>query len=110
MTGTRSRKDDLAALQHAKQRLTLGGGAERAAKQHKDGKLTARERLELLLDRDTFQEMGLFAQHRATYFGMAGKALPADGVVTGSGKVGARTVYVASQDFTVAGGSAGEGD
>ena len=108
MTATRSRKDDLAALQQAKQRLYLGGGTERAAKQHKDGKLTARERLELLLDRDTFQEMGLFAQHRATFFGMAGKALPADGVVTGSGKVGARTVHVASQDFTVAGGSAGE--
>lgn len=108
MTATRTRKDDLAALHQAKQRLSLGGGAERAAKQHKDGKLTARERLELLLDRDTFQEMGLFAQHRATFFGMAGKDLPADGVVTGSGKVGARTVYVASQDFTVAGGSAGE--
>jgi methylmalonyl-CoA carboxyltransferase large subunit len=108
MTATRTRKDDLAALHQAKQKLLLGGGADRAAKQHKDGKLTARERLELLLDRDTFQEVGLFAQHRATYFGMAGKALPADGVVTGSGKVGARTVHVASQDFTVAGGSAGE--
>jgi len=108
MTPTRTRKDDLAALHQAKERLCLGGGAERAAKQHKDGKLTARERLELLLDRDTFQEMGIFAQHRATYFGMAGKDLPADGVVTGSGKVGARTGYVASQDFTVAGGSAGE--
>ena len=108
MTATRTKKDDLAALHQAKQRLHLGGGTERAAKQHKDGKLTARERLELLLDRDTFQEMGLFAQHHATYFGMAGKALPADGVVTGSGKVVGRTVHVASQDFTVAGGSAGE--
>ena len=108
MTATRTKKDDLAALRQEKQRLCLGGGAERAAKQHKDGKLTARERLELLLDRETFQEMGLFAQHHATLFGMAGKALPADGVVTGSGKVGGRTLYVASQDFTVAGGSAGE--
>jgi len=108
MTATRTRKDDLAALHQAKEKLLLGGGADRAAKQHKDGKLTARERLELLLDRDTFQEVGLFAQHRATFFGMAGKTLPADGVVTGSGKVGARTVHVASQDFTVAGGSAGE--
>ena len=61
-----------------------------------------------MLDRDSFQETGLFAQHRATLFGMADKPLPADGVVTGSGRVGGRTVHVASQDFTVAGGSAGE--
>src|ERR1051326_1785104 len=108
MTETKTKKDELAALRHARQRLYLGGGAERAAKQHKDGKLTARERLELLMDRDSFQEIGLFAEHRATFFGMAGKSLPADGVVTGSGKVGGRTIHVASQDFTVAGGSAGE--
>jgi len=95
-------------LHEVKESLRLGGGTERTAKQHKDGKLTARERLALLLDRDSFQEMGLFARHRATLFGMADKPLPADGVVTGSGKVGGRTVYVASQDFTVAGGSAGE--
>jgi len=61
-----------------------------------------------MLDRDSFQEIGLFAQHRATLFGMADKPLPADGVVTGSGTIDGRTVHVASQDFTVAGGSAGE--
>jgi methylmalonyl-CoA carboxyltransferase large subunit len=108
MIATQTETDGIAALNDAKDRLRLGGGAERIAKQHKDGKLTARERLELLLDRETFQEFGLFAQHHATLFGMSGKPLPADGVVTGSGKVAARTVYVASQDFTVAGGSAGE--
>src|ERR1035437_11102726 len=86
----------------------LGGGPERSAKQHAEGKLTARERLTSLLDKDSFQEMGLFAQHRATLFGMADKPLPADGVVTGSGTIEGRTVHVASQDFTVAGGSAGE--
>ena len=105
---TKSSKDHISALLEARERIRAGGGAERAAKQHSEGKLTARERLAALLDRDTFQEIGLFAQHRASRFGMADKPLPADGVVTGSGKVGGRTVHVASQDFTVAGGSAGE--
>jgi methylmalonyl-CoA carboxyltransferase large subunit len=108
MTATRTQKDNIAALQKARERVRAGGGAERFAKQHKDGKLTARERLALLLDHETFQEAGLFAQHHAKLFGMAEKPLPADGVVTGSGKVGGRIVHVASQDFTVAGGSAGE--
>ncbi len=101
-------KHSIQALQQAKSRLREGGGAERIAKQHTDGKLTARERIEMLLDRDTFQEVGLFARHKTAYFGMADKPLPADGVVTGSGKVAGRGVHVASQDFTVAGGSAGE--
>jgi methylmalonyl-CoA carboxyltransferase large subunit len=104
----RNSKENIAALEQAKEELRLGGGAERVAKQHNEGKLTARERLEFLLDRNTFQETGMFARHRATLFGMADKPLPADGVVTGSGKIGGRTVHVASQDFTVAGGSAGE--
>jgi methylmalonyl-CoA carboxyltransferase large subunit len=101
-------KENIAALYQAKERLEAGGGAERAAKQHSEGKLTARERLKAMLDKDSFQEMGLFAQHRAALFGMADKPLPADGVVTGSGTIDGRTVHVASQDFTVAGGSAGE--
>jgi methylmalonyl-CoA carboxyltransferase large subunit len=101
-------KNSIAALREAKERIRGGGGPDRAAKQHADGKLTARERLAALLDRDTMQETGLFSEHHATLFGMAGKPLPADGVVTGSGKVGGRTVHFASQDFTVAGGSAGE--
>jgi methylmalonyl-CoA carboxyltransferase large subunit len=108
MTATRTLKDGIATLHKTKERLQLGGGADRTAKQHSDGKLSARERLTLLLDKDTFQETGLFAQHHATRFGMADKTLPADGVVTGSGKVGGRTVHTASQDFTVVGGSAGE--
>jgi methylmalonyl-CoA carboxyltransferase large subunit len=95
-------------LEQKRRSLEAGGGEERIAKQHHEDKLTARERIELLADRGSFQETGLFAEHRATYFGMAGKTLPADGVVTGSGRVGGRVVQIASQDFTVAGGSAGE--
>ncbi len=101
-------KEKIAELNRTKERLRLGGGADRITKQHGSGKLTARERLELLVDRHSFQEFGLFAQHRATYFGMAGKELPADGVITGSASVGGRLLHIASQDFTVAGGSAGE--
>jgi biotin carboxyl carrier protein len=80
----RTSKENIAALHQAKERLQAGGGAERAAKQHSEGKLTVRERLKALLGRDSFQEIGLFAQHRATLFGIADKPLPADGVVTGS--------------------------
>jgi methylmalonyl-CoA carboxyltransferase large subunit len=104
----RASQNSIAALQEAKERIRAGGGPDRTAKQHAEGKLTARERLAALLDRDSMQETGLFCQHRALLFGMADKPLPADGVVTGSGKVGGRTVHFASQDFTVAGGSVGE--
>ncbi len=72
------------------------------------GKLSARERIAKLVDLDSFQEIGLFAKHRATYFGMADKELPADGVVTGCATVDGRLIHLASQDFTVAGGAAGE--
>lgn len=85
-----------------------GGGAERLEKQRQAGKLTARERVEALVDPDSFEESGLFAEHRATLFGMAGKSFPADGVVTGAASIGGRLVHLASQDFTVSGGSAGE--
>jgi methylmalonyl-CoA carboxyltransferase 12S subunit len=95
-------------LREKRARLEAGGGAERIEKQHEAGKLTARERLEILLDAGSFHEAGLFAQHRGTHFGMAGKELPADGVITGSGHLDGRGVHVASQDFTVGGGSAGE--
>jgi methylmalonyl-CoA carboxyltransferase large subunit len=88
--------------------LKLGGGAERIEKQHASGKLTARERVTSLVDQGSFQEIGLFALHRSTYFGMAGKEMPADGVVTGCAKIDGRLVHLASQDFTVGGGSAGE--
>jgi methylmalonyl-CoA carboxyltransferase large subunit len=88
--------------------LKLGGGAERIEKQHASGKLTARERVTSLVDHGSFQEIGVFALHRSTYFGMAGKEMPADGVVTGCAKIDGRLVHLASQDFTVGGGSAGE--
>jgi methylmalonyl-CoA carboxyltransferase large subunit len=102
------RLEKLRELERVKSRLRTGGGAERIEKQHSSGKLTARERLDLLADPDTFQEAGLFVAHKAKYFGMAEKELPADGVVTGRASVDGRIVHVASQDFTVAGGSAGE--
>src|SRR5580704_1283416 len=85
----------------------LGGGDDRLEKQHQGGKLTARERVAALVDPDSFEETGLFAQHRASLFGMAGKNLPADGVVTGAASIEGRLVHLASQDFTVSGGSAG---
>ena len=78
--------DKISELGQARDRLKLGGGPERAARQHKGGKLTARERVTLLLDRDSFQEAGLFAKHNTKFFGMDGKDLPADGVVTGRGR------------------------
>jgi methylmalonyl-CoA carboxyltransferase 12S subunit len=101
-------EEKLRDLAHVKEHLQSGGGAERIEKQHSAGKLTARERLDLLLDRESFQESGLFARHNARLFGLDGKELPADGVVTGRGSISGRVVHVASQDFTVAGGSAGE--
>jgi methylmalonyl-CoA carboxyltransferase large subunit len=88
--------------------LELGGGKDRIDKQHASGKLTARERVARLVDQGSFQEIGLFALHRSTYFGMAGKEMPADGVVTGCAQIDGRLVHLASQDFTVGGGSAGE--
>jgi methylmalonyl-CoA carboxyltransferase large subunit len=95
-------------LRETKKRLMMGGGEKRIEDQHKRGKLTARERIGLLYDPGTFQEMFLFAKHRATAFGMAGKEMPGEGVVTGAGAIEGRQVFVASQDFTVAGGSVGE--
>jgi acetyl-CoA carboxylase carboxyltransferase component len=84
------------------------GGAERIEKQHKSGKLTARERVDLLLDPGSFHELDLFVQHRATLFGMDKTHVPADGVITGHGTVNGRPVCVFSQDFTSMGGTLGE--
>jgi methylmalonyl-CoA carboxyltransferase large subunit len=95
-------------LKERRARVMLGGGADKIAKLHKAGKMSARERIEALVDPDSFEENGLFAQHRATMFGMEGKDMPADGVVTGAGSVAGRLIHLASQDFTVGGGSAGE--
>ncbi|NTW52039.1 MAG: acyl-CoA carboxylase subunit beta [Chlorobiaceae bacterium] len=100
--------DKIQALNQRKDDLLLGGGQERIDKQHKSGSLTARERVNALVDQDSFQESGMFAKHRCTHFGMAGKKMPADGVITGAGSINGRLVHLASQDFTVAGGAAGE--
>ena len=85
-----------------------GGGVERIQQQHAKGKLTARERIEVLLDPGTFVETDPFVEHRASDFGMDKRRIPGDGVVTGYGHVDGRTVFVFSQDFTVFGGSLGE--
>ena len=104
----RSMEDRITELRREREEISLGGGESRQAKQHEQGKLTARERIHALLDPGTFEETGMFARHQSTYFGLAEADLPADGVVTGDGAVLGRPVHVASQDFTVAGGSAGE--
>ncbi|HYQ40798.1 MAG TPA: acyl-CoA carboxylase subunit beta [Polyangiaceae bacterium] len=85
----------------------LGGGQARIDKQHAQGKLTARERVELLLDVNSFVELDRFVTHRATDFGMGEQRLPGDGVITGQGTIDGRTVFVFAQDFTVFGGSLG---
>ncbi len=95
-------------LRQKKAHLQEGGGPERLAKQKEQGKLTARERIAALVDAGSFAEIGLFAQHRQVNFGLAGKEIPADGVVTGAAAVDGRLIHLASQDFTVLGGSAGE--
>lgn len=87
---------------------TKGGGVERINKQHDQGKLTARERITLLLDEGSFEEMGAFVEHRATSFGLDKSRIPGDGVITGYGTIHGRLVYVFSQDFTVLGGSLSE--
>ena len=97
-----------AELHEKRAKIKEGGGKQRIEKQHKAGKLAARERIDKLVDHKSFQEIGLFAKHRATYFGMADKDLPADGVVTGCATIDGRLVHLACQDFTVAGGAAGE--
>lgn len=100
--------DKITDLRARRAEIEQGGGKQRIDKQHAAGKLTARERVRDLVDHGSFQEIGLFAKHRATYFGMAKKDLPADGVITGCATVDGRLVHLASQDFTVAGGAAGE--
>jgi propionyl-CoA carboxylase beta chain len=100
--------DILRKLEEARVRARLGGGEKRIAAQHAKGKLTARERLEVLLDPGSFEEYDMFVEHRATDFGMAEQRVPGDGVVTGWGTINGRLVFVFSQDFTVFGGSLSE--
>ena len=95
-------------LKKRRSEAKLGGGEKRIEAQHAKGKLTARERLDLLLDRNSFEEIGAFVKHRSSHFGMDKKHFPGDGVVTGYGTVNGRLVYVYSQDFTVFGGSLSE--
>ena len=101
-------KHILARLDARRERARLGGGKERIAAQHAKGKLTARERIELLLDHDSFEEFDMFVEHRCDDFGMAETKIPGDGVVTGWGTVNGRTVFVFAKDFTVFGGSLSE--
>ena len=101
-------KEIIAALDQRRAQARLGGGQARIDAQHRKGKLTARERLDVLLDPGSFEETDMFVTHRATDFGMAEQVVPGDGVVTGWGTINGRPVYVFSQDFTVFGGSLSE--
>jgi propionyl-CoA carboxylase beta chain len=88
-------------LEHKRQEARVGGGPKRIDTQHSKGKLTARERIEILLDPDSFEEYGMFVEHRCTNFGTQDNNFMGDGVVTGSGTVNGRIGFVYSQDFTV---------
>ncbi|EFO29224.1 propionyl-CoA carboxylase beta chain [Roseibium sp. TrichSKD4] len=101
-------KEILAELENRRETARLGGGQRRIDSQHSKGKLTARERIEILLDEGSFEEFDMFKRHRCTDFGMDEQHIPGDGVVTGWGTVNGRTVYVFSKDFTVFGGSLSE--
>ncbi|MGX1306617.1 propionyl-CoA carboxylase beta chain [Amorphus suaedae] len=101
-------KEILGELEARRAVARLGGGEARIAAQHKRGKLTARERLEILLDENSFEEFDMFVEHRCTDFGMEETKFPGDGVVTGWGTINGRTVYVFAKDFTVFGGSLSE--
>ncbi|MGE5342104.1 MAG: acyl-CoA carboxylase subunit beta [Candidatus Omnitrophota bacterium] len=103
-----STKPEIEYMRKLKQQALLGGGQKKIEAQHAKGKMTARERLEALLDRGSFREIDMFVTHRTNDFGMADKKILSDSVVTGWGTIGGRTVYVFSQDFTVFGGSLGE--
>ena len=101
-------KDIVDQLEEKRQRARLGGGQARIDRQHERGKLTARERIELLLDENSFEEWDAFVEHRCTDFGMEDNKVLGDGVVTGYGTINGRMVFVFSQDFTVFGGSLSE--
>ena len=101
-------KHILKELEERRQRARMGGGEARIKVQHDRGKLTARERLELLLDANSFEEFDMFVEHRNTEFGAEKNRIPGDGVVTGWGTINGRMVYVFAKDFTVFGGSLSE--
>src|SRR5579862_6463266 len=101
-------KDILDRLEKRREEARLGGGDRRIEAQHKRGKLTARERIELRLDKGSFEEFDMFVEHRSAEFGMEKQKIPGDGVVTGWGTINGRAVYMFSKDFTVFGGSLSE--
>src|SRR5260221_1628342 len=98
----------LKQLDEMRGRARLGGGTKRVQAQHAKVKLTARERLEVLVDEGSFEEWDMFVEHRSTEFGMDAQKIPGDGEVTGWGTVNGRLVFAFSQDFTVFGGSLSE--
>jgi propionyl-CoA carboxylase beta chain len=100
--------DIIRQLDEKRAAARLGGGKKRIDAQHAKGKLTARERIELLLDPDSFEEWDMFKEHRCTDFGMEKQTVPGDGVVTGYGTINGRLVFIFSQDFTVFGGALSE--
>ena len=101
-------QDKFAKLQEKEAAALLGGGEHRIQQQHLKGKLTARERLDILLDEGSFEEWDKLVEHRSTDFGMQDQKIPGDGVVTGYGTINGRLVFVYSQDFTVFGGALSE--
>jgi hypothetical protein len=96
---------NIAEMERRREAARMGGGAKRIEAQHAKGKLTARERLDVLLDEGSFEEIDTYVEHDCVDFGMETQRIPGDGVVTGSGTINGRLVYVFSQDFTVFGGS-----
>ena len=101
-------KDKLAKLAKMEKQAKTGGGAKRIQQQHGKGKLTARERIDLLLDKGSFEELDPFITHHTTEFGLDQQKYLGDSVVAGSGKIDGRLVFVYSQDFTVLGGTISE--
>ena len=97
--------EKLDELHRRREEAKAAGGAGRSEQQHAKGKLTARERITLLVDPGTFEELGSFVTHRTSEFGMDDKRVPGDAVVTGYARVNGRLIYLYSQDFTVLGGS-----
>jgi propionyl-CoA carboxylase beta chain len=108
MTPETKRSTKLEYLRELEKRAEAGGGPERVRKQKEAGKMTARERINFLLDEGTFEELDKFVVHRSTDFGLGDQKIPGDGVVTGFGKIDGRSVFVFAQDFTVFGGSLSE--
>src|ERR1700689_1790024 len=108
MTEHRRHHDRLEELRKLNAEAEAGGGAERREREHKQGKLSARERIDLLLDEGSFEELDKFVRHHSHDFGMETQRPPGDGFITGYGRIDGRLVYVFSQDFTVFGGSLSE--